>query len=73
MRIHETVQRLEGKPQKKADTVTQEEAEYAGRLYRKFLNYQDGLGEIPWNPPTEEEMKFLADVMDRISRQGKSA
>ncbi len=71
MRVHEIVQRLERQPQKRADTVTQEEARRADNLYQKFLNYFEGLGGNPWNPPTEEEMKFLAEFMGKVARRGE--
>jgi hypothetical protein len=60
------------KPREKAVTVSLDEAEYANRLYDKYLNYLEAIGAgIPRGPLTEREKKFLEDVTGRMAHHGK--
>jgi len=72
MRVHELIEKLELKPQKKAAAFSESEAEYARQLYAKYLDYLHSLtSDIRQDQPTEEEMTFLDDFIEKIARQGK--
>ncbi len=54
MKVHEIVQRLKRKPQKKAITATQADVEYFANLYAKYLNRLESTASyVPQDdPPT---------------------
>jgi hypothetical protein len=73
MGVRELSKWLQLEPQQKAVTVTQEEAECAGRLYDKYLKHVHSIGAyIPAEPLSEAETDFLVDVIGRLARQGKA-
>ena len=70
MRVHEETEKPKDGPPAKSLGVNHEEAERASMLYVKQLDYLHSLtSDIPQDPPTEEEMKFLADFLDRLTHQ----
>ena len=72
MRVHEHIELLEHKPLRKTDAFSESEAEYARKLYAKYLDYLHSMtSEIRQDSPTEEEMNFLDDFIEKIARQGK--
>jgi hypothetical protein len=76
MRIHEVFGRLIGrKPQKKADTINQEEdvedeEEYRDEFFVQFLNHKEPVGGDPSNTPTENEAEPPAEFAGRMGHQG---
>jgi hypothetical protein len=60
------------KPKESAVIVSLDEAEYASRLYEKYLNYLEATGAgMPRGPLTERELNFLYDVTGRMAHHGK--
>jgi hypothetical protein len=65
-------ERFTHKLKETAVTVSLDEAEYASRLYNKYLNYLEAVGAgMPRGPLTEKELNFLKDVTGRMAHHGK--